>query len=47
MHCAEARRVRRELDKELAATATATGRSLVWTAADRQVLQLIMSAIDR
>jgi short-subunit dehydrogenase len=46
-HCAEARRVRRELDKQLAATAAASGRTLVWTAQDREVLELIASAIDR
>jgi hypothetical protein len=46
-HCAEARRVLRELDKELAATGARSGRSLVWTAADREVLALIASAIDR
>ena len=46
-HCAEARRVRRELDKELAETGVRSGRSLVWTAADREVLALIASAIDR
>lgn len=46
-HCAEARRVRRELDQQLAATAAATGRDLVWTAQDRVVLSLIQAAIDR
>jgi hypothetical protein len=39
--------VRRELDKELAETGARSGRSLVWTAADREVLALIGSAIDR
>jgi hypothetical protein len=39
--------VRRELDKELAETGARSGRSLVWTAADREVLTLIASAIDR
>jgi short-subunit dehydrogenase len=46
-HCAEARRVRRELDEQLAASAAASGRTLVWTAQDRAVLELIASAIDR
>lgn len=46
-HCAEARRVRRELDQQLAATAAASGRDLVWTAQDRVVLGLIQTAIDR
>jgi hypothetical protein len=45
--CAEARRVRRELDKQLAASAAASGRDLVWTAQDRVVLSLIAGAIDR
>ena len=45
--CAEARRVRRELDAQLAATAAATGRTLVWTAQDREVLALMASSIDR
>jgi hypothetical protein len=46
-HCAETCRVRRELDKELAETSARSGRSSVWTAADREVLTLIASAIDR
>jgi len=46
-HCPEARRLRRELDAQLAATAAATGRTLVWTAQDREVLALISSSIDR
>ena len=46
-HCAEARRVRRELDKELAAAGERTGRKLLWTAADTEILQLIASSIDR
>jgi hypothetical protein len=46
-HCAEARRVRRELDKELAAASAHSGRVLTWTAADLEILQLIASAIDR
>jgi transposase InsO family protein len=46
-HSAAARRVRRELDQQLAATAAATGRDLVWTAQDRVVLSLIQAAIDR
>jgi hypothetical protein len=46
-HCAETRRVRRELDKELVETGARSGRSLLWTAADREVLTLIASAIDR
>jgi hypothetical protein len=46
-HSPEARRVKRELDKELAATAAASGRTLVWSAADRKLLALLASAIDR
>ena len=46
-HSPEARRVRRELDEQLAATAAATGRDLVWTPQDRVILGLIMSSIDR
>jgi hypothetical protein len=46
-HSSEARRVRRELDKEPAATAAATGRNLAWSAAELQVLELITAAIDR
>jgi len=46
-HCAEARRVRRELDVQLAATAAASGRHLVWTPQDRVILGLIASSIDR
>jgi hypothetical protein len=39
--------VLQELDSELASASARTGRSLVWTAADREVLTLIASAIDR
>lgn len=46
-HSAEARRVRRELDQQLAASAAATGRDLIWSAQDRVVLSLIASVIDR
>jgi len=46
-HSPEARRVRRELDKQLAATSAATGRDLVWTPQDKVVLSLIQAAIDR
>lgn len=37
----------RELDAELAAASYRSGRSLVWTAADREVLTLVGSTIDR
>lgn len=46
-HSTEARRVRRELDRELAQSAAASGRTLEWSAQDLAVLELIMSAIDR
>jgi hypothetical protein len=46
-HCAEARRVRRELDQQLAASAASSGRSLQWSAQDRALLALISAAIDR
>ncbi|WP_235674636.1 hypothetical protein [Mycolicibacterium pulveris] len=46
-HCAEARKVLRELDAELAASSERTGTTLVWTAADRAVLDAIAANIDR
>lgn len=46
-HCREALRVRRELDGELADAAERTGQDLMWTAADRIILNLIMATIDR
>lgn len=46
-HSADASRVRRELDKELAESAAVSGRELVWSAAETQVLELISAAIDR
>jgi hypothetical protein len=45
--CAESRRVLRQLDEELAAASQATGKPLVWTAADRELLTLIADTIDR
>jgi hypothetical protein len=46
-HTREAKRALRELDAELAAASEHAGRSLVWTAQDRQVLDLIADQIDR
>ena len=46
-HSSEARRVRRELNAELASTAAASGQALEWSAAERQILALTASAIDR
>lgn len=44
---AKARKVLRELDVELASAAEHTARSLVWTAQDRAVLELIADTVDR
>lgn len=44
---AAARKVLRELDAELASASKRAGKSLVWTAADRELLTLIASNIDR
>jgi hypothetical protein len=44
---AEARKVLRELDKELESAARRSGRSLEWSAADRAVLGLISASFDR
>ncbi len=46
-HSSPARRVLQDLNAELAAAAKHTGRSLVWTAADKQILQLIADTVDR
>jgi hypothetical protein len=43
----EARKVLRELDDELASASRRVGKSLVWTATDREVLTLIDGTIDR
>jgi hypothetical protein len=44
---AEARKVLRELNNELRAAGETAGRSLVWTAQDRAVLELIADQTDR
>jgi hypothetical protein len=44
---AETRNLLRELDVELAGASQRSGRSLVWTAQDRELLTLIGSTIDR
>jgi hypothetical protein len=41
----EAKKVLRELDEELAAASKATGKSLVWTASDRELLTLIADSM--
>ena len=43
----EALNVLRELDAELASACQRTGRSLVWTTADRAILELVADTIDR
>jgi hypothetical protein len=45
-HSPAARRLRRELDKELAANAAAAGTELVWTAADKAILERISATVD-
>lgn len=44
---AEARKVRRELDKELESASKRSGRKLEWSAAERAVLDLISACLDR
>jgi hypothetical protein len=44
---AEARKVRRELDKELAAAGLRSGQNLVWSAQEEAILGLISDEIDR
>lgn len=46
-HCAEARRVRRLLDKRLADTAAEIGDELGWTLAEELTIDLILNAYDR
>jgi hypothetical protein len=46
-HSAEARKLRRELDKQLGAAARQAGRPLRWSPSELQVLDLITDAIDR
>jgi hypothetical protein len=43
----EARKVCRELDKELAAAGLRSGQNLVWSAAEEAILGLISDEIDR
>jgi len=45
-HSAAARKLRRELDAELARNAAQAGTELVWTAADRAVLERISATVD-
>jgi thioredoxin-like negative regulator of GroEL len=46
-HSRPARKLRRELDKELAANAAESGDELSWSAADVVVLERIACAVDR
>lgn len=46
-HSAEANRIRRDLDRELAAVSAATGKRLAWDTAESAVIQQIVSSIDR
>jgi hypothetical protein len=43
----EAKKVRRELDKELAAAGLQSGQNLVWSAQETAILGLISDEIDR
>jgi hypothetical protein len=43
----EARKIRAELDKELADTSARSGQNLVFTASERAILGLILDEIDR
>jgi hypothetical protein len=43
----EARKVRRELDKELASAGLRSGQDLVWSAQEEAILGLISDEIDR
>lgn len=43
----EAKKIRRELDKELASAAAQSGQNLVWSAQEEAVLGLICDEIDR
>jgi hypothetical protein len=43
----EARRVRRQLDQQLADAGAAAGMTLVWSAQEREVLDLISSQLNR
>jgi hypothetical protein len=46
-HCAEAVKLRANLDNQLASAAAASGADLEWSAQELQVLDLIASSIDR
>ena len=46
-HSIEAQRLLGELDAELAANGAAAGRSLGWSASERQIISMAADAIDR
>ena len=46
-HSIEAQRLLDELDAELAANGAAAGRSLGWSASERQIISMAADAIDR
>lgn len=46
-NCAEARRVRRELDQQLADAGRAAGMTLTWSAQEREILDLIRAQLNR
>ncbi|MFZ0712631.1 hypothetical protein [Mycobacterium sp.] len=45
-HCSAARKLRRELDQELAANAAAAGAELYWTAAELAILERMSCTVD-
>ncbi|MGO9157051.1 hypothetical protein [Mycobacterium sp.] len=45
-HSAESRRIRRELDKELSAAGQRSGQTLVWSAAEKAILNRIQDTVD-
>lgn len=45
-HSAESRRIRRELDKELSAAGQRSGQTLVWSAAEKAILNRISDTVD-
>lgn len=47
VHSSQARKLRRELDAELASVAAASGENLVWSTAEKTLIERIMSTVDR
>ena len=45
-HSSAARKLRRELDQELASNAAAAGTELYWTAAELAILERIAATVD-